>query len=128
MELQPAPIGARPFVRAYGPGGFTIGARRLEGSVLLLPERVERWAPADPQALVGEDFRLLQPLGGGAVSLLVLGLGACSRPVSRALLATLRGWGIAVEAAATPAACRIWNLVLAEERRAAAALLALPRV
>lgn len=127
MELQPAPIGDRPFVRAYGPGGFTIGESRFEGSVLLLPDRVECWAPADPQLLVAEDFRLLQPLGGGAVSLLVLGLGACSRPLSGSLLATVRGWGIAVEAAPTPAACRIWNLVLAEERRAAAALLALPR-
>lgn len=128
MELRSAPIGDRPFVRAYGPGGFTIGATRLEGSLLLLPDRVERWAPVDPDALAAEDFRMLRPLAGDAVSLLVLGLGAANRPVRSALLAELRTWGLAVEVAATPAACRTWNLVLAEERRAAAALLALPRV
>lgn len=129
MQLRPAPIGDRPFVRAYGPGGFRIGATRYEGSLLLLPDaRVERWAPVDPDALTADDFRLLRPLAGGMVSLLVLGLGASNRPVRAALLAELRGWGLAIEAAATPAACRTWNLVLAEERHAAAALLALPLV
>jgi uncharacterized protein len=126
VELRPVPTGERPFVRAYGPGGFTIGATRWAGSVLLLPDRVERWAPADPEALLAEDLRVLRPLAGGTLSLLVLGLGATGRRLPPALLAELRSWGLAIEAVATPAACRTWNLLLAEGRPAAAALIALP--
>ncbi len=126
LELRPVPTGERPFVRAYAPGGFTIGTTRLSGSLILLPDRIERWAPADPAALVAADLDLLRPLAGDAVTLLVLGLGPAGRRLPPALSAELRAWGLAVEAVATPAACRTWNLLLAEERRAAAALIALP--
>lgn len=126
MQLRPVPAEERPFVGGYGPGGFTIGGRRLAGSLILLPDRIERWAPADPAALVAEDLRLLRPLAGEALTLLVLGLGPLARPLPAALRAELRAWGLALEPLATPAACRTWNLLLAEGRRAAAALLALP--
>ncbi len=127
MELRPVPTGERPFVRAYGPGGFTIGTTRFSGSLILLPNRIESWTPRDPSALVVADFELLRPLAGDSVALLVLGLGPTGRRLPAPLLAELRAWGLAVEAVATPAACRTWNLLLAEERHAAAALIALPR-
>jgi uncharacterized protein len=92
----------------------------------LFPDRVERWAPVDPEALVADDFRPLQPLAGSAVTLLVLGLGVTNRRLPAPLLAELRAWGLAVEAVATPAACRTWNLLLAEGRPVAAALIPLP--
>lgn len=126
MELRPVPTGERPFVRGYGPRCFTIGPSRFTGSLLLFPDRVERWAPVDPQALVAEDFRPLRPLAGSAVTLLVLGLGATNRRLPAPLLTELRAWGLAVEVVATPAACRTWNLLLAEGRPVAAALIPLP--
>lgn len=126
MELRPVPTGERPFVRSYRPGGFTVGTTAFSGSLILLADRIEPWAPNDPASLTAEDLRPLRPLAGDAISLLVLGLGAVARPLPPALLAELRSWGLAVEAVATPAACRTWNLLLAEERRAAAALIALP--
>ncbi len=126
MQLQRVPIGERPFVRSYRAGGFTIGEAAVSGSVILLPERVEPWRPADPAALVADDLELLRPLAGREVTLLVLGLGARPPRLAAALLAELRGWGLAVEVLSTPAACRTWNLVLAEDRPAAAALVALP--
>ncbi len=43
-----------------------------------------------------------------------------------ALRQAVRAWGPVVEAMATPAACRTYNLLLAEGRRVAAALIALP--
>ena len=119
-------MGERPFVRSYRPGGFTIGTRAIEGSVILLRDRIEPWTPADPRALSLEDLAVLRPLAGRSVGLLVLGLGERALLLPAALRAALRAWGLAVEVLATPAACRTWNLVLAEERDAAAALLALP--
>jgi uncharacterized protein len=47
-------------------------------------------------------------------------------PVPPALRAALRGAGIAVEPMDTGAACRTFNVLLAEGRRVAAALIAVP--
>jgi uncharacterized protein len=44
-------------------------------------------------------------------------------PVAAALRASLKAKGIAVEAMDTGAACRTYNLLLAEDRRVAAALM-----
>ena len=45
------------------------------------------------------------------------------RPVAPALRAALKARGIAIEAMDTGAACRTYNVLLAEDRRVAAALL-----
>ena len=46
--------------------------------------------------------------------------------VPPALRQAVRAWGPVVEPMATPSACRTYNVLLAEGRRVAAALLALP--
>jgi uncharacterized protein len=125
-ELAPVATGERPFVQAYRPGGFRVAGQVHMGALLLLPDRLLPWRPADPAAFVADDFLELRPLAGTTVTLLVLGLGARGGPLPAALRAEFGRWGMAVEATATPAACRTWNLVLAEERRAAAALVPLP--
>ena len=65
---------------------------------------------------------MLAPDAG--VDLLLLGCGAAMRPVAPALRAALRKAGIAVEPMDTGAACRTFNVLLAEGRRVAAALVA----
>lgn len=126
MELQRLSLAGRPFVRGYGAGGFTIGELRYTGSLLLLPDRVLAWRPRDPAALEAADLEPLRPFAGTSASLLVIGTGARANPIPTALRAELRALGLAVEGMATPAACRTWNLLLAEDRRAAALLVAMP--
>ncbi|HEX6011094.1 MAG TPA: Mth938-like domain-containing protein [Geminicoccaceae bacterium] len=58
--------------------------------------------------------------------ILVVGTGAGFVPFPPELRRAIRAWGVVVEAMATPAACRTYNVLLAEERRVAAALVALP--
>jgi len=65
-------------------------------------------------ALVGLAAGVLSGLFG-------VGGGIITTPAVNVLLG-----GSAIEAVATPAACRTWNLLLAEGRPAAAALVALP--
>ena len=60
-----------------------------------------------------------------AVELLILGLGPRFLPVPAALRQALKDQGIALEAMDTGAACRTYNVLLAEDRRVAAALIAL---
>jgi uncharacterized protein len=60
-----------------------------------------------------------------AVELLILGCGPSFAQAPLHLRDALRAHGIVVEAMATPAACRTYNVLLAEDRRVAAALIAI---
>ncbi len=123
MELEPlAAPPDRPRIQSYGAGGFLISGVRWRGAVLVRADGVATVAATGPEALTPE---LLTSLALEELDLLLLGTGARFVPPSPALTALLRARGIAVEAMTTPAACRTFNLLLAEERRVAALLLPL---
>ena len=60
------------------------------------------------------------------IDILLVGTGARFAMVPPALRQAVRAWGPVVGSMATPSACRTYNVLLAEGRRVAAALLALP--
>ena len=112
-------------MQAYRAGGFTIGGSRHTGSVLVLPDRVLPWAVTAPEALDEAAFaplRMIEP----APEILVVGTGAEFTLLPPALRQAVRAWGPVIEAMATPAGCRTFNLLLAEGRRVVGALIALP--
>ncbi|HLY56713.1 MAG TPA: Mth938-like domain-containing protein, partial [Stellaceae bacterium] len=61
----------------------------------------------------------------GAVAILLVGTGKAMQPFPRPVRQALRDAGITVDAMDTGAACRTYGVLLAEERRVAAALLPL---
>jgi uncharacterized protein len=67
-------------------------------------------------------LRTLEP----APEILVVGTGAEFVLPPPALRQAVRAWGPVIEAMTTPAGCRTFNLLVAEGRRVAAALIALP--
>ncbi|MEM7023092.1 MAG: MTH938/NDUFAF3 family protein [Pseudomonadota bacterium] len=124
MEItSAAPVGAQ-LIQAYGNGGFTIAGLRHEGSVLIMPERTLAWSVSAFSAVTLEG---LDPIiaSDPRVELLILGSGQTFELAPPPLREALRGHGIAAEAMATPAACRTYNVLLAEDRRVAAALIAI---
>ena len=125
MDITPAVPAGRQLIESYRPGGFRIAGVQHEGSVLVLPERTLRWPVAAPAEIT---VASLAPITAAAppVDLLILGLGPRFGLVAPELRAALRGQGIAIEAMATDAACRTYNVLLTEDRRVAAALIALP--
>jgi uncharacterized protein len=118
MELTPLVQPGRQIVERYGPGGFRISGTVYRGPVLVFPDRTLVWESA---ALTVEGLAPVTAQGG--IDLLLLGLGRRMIPVAPGLRAALRAAGIVVEAMDTGAACRTYNVLLAEERRVAAALL-----
>jgi uncharacterized protein len=88
-----------------------------------MPDRAEAWAMTDPAAIT---LPSLAPLVAAAESLDLLLLGCGPRPVIPAadVREEFRRLGIVVEAMDTGAACRTFNVLLAEDRRVAAALIA----
>jgi uncharacterized protein len=120
MELTQVNTAGRQIIERYGASGFRISGVIHAGPVLVFPDRTERWQDA---ALTAES---LAPVAAhGDVELLLLGVGRRMAPVAPALRLALKAQGIAVEAMDTGAACRTYNLLLAEDRRVAAALLPL---
>ncbi|MCY1125891.1 Mth938-like domain-containing protein [Frigidibacter sp. RF13] len=100
-------------VEGYGPGFFRVGGRVMRGPVLLTPEGSAIWA-GDAAALVAL---------AGQVDVLLYGTGAAMAYTDPALQAAVEGVGLALEPMTSPAAARTYNMLLAEGRRVAAALL-----
>lgn len=117
-------VPGRHKIDAYGDGGFRFADMSHRGSLLALPSGVHAIDAAEAAAM---DEATLAPLFSeppGAVELLIFGAGANLRPLGAALLARLRARGIMVEAMATGPAVRTYNMLLDEDRRVAAALIA----
>lgn len=123
MDLTPRLSPGRPLINSYGGGGFRIGGVRYEGSVIVLRERVAPWPVADLGSVFVEGLAAVVE-AEPAVEVLLLGCGESAGPLPQALREALKREGIAVEAMDTGAACRTFNVLLHEDRRVAAALIA----
>lgn len=115
----------RQLVQSWRPGGFIVSGRAYTGSVIILADRTLAWLVTEPAAATAETLAALDR-ADPAPDLLVFGAGARLVLPDAALRATLRQRGIVIEPMATPAACRTFNVLVAEGRRVAAALIAMP--
>jgi uncharacterized protein len=106
-------------IQGYGDGLFRIAGEEYRDSVIVFAARTLPWSGEISEMGLTEAFA-----AAGTLDLLLLGCGAKTQPVAPALRAALRRAGIAVEAMDTGAACRTFNVLLAEGRRVAAALVA----
>jgi uncharacterized protein len=115
-----APDGQNAFT-AYGPGYVSVNGRRFERSVIVLPDRIEAdWAPESFDALAPEHLAMLVEF---APEIVLLGTGAQLRFPRPELLRALVAARIGIEVMDVQAACRTYNILAAESRRVAAALL-----
>ena len=121
MDLTPLVPAGRQLVERYGPSGFRIAGIVWHGSVLVFPDATLSWPVADAAAVSRDS--LLPVATHGGVQILLLGLGARMTTAARELRFALRSEGIAIEPMDTGAACRTYNVLVAEERRVAAALI-----
>jgi len=112
-------------VHGYGDGRFRIGDVSHEGPVLVRPEATVRWEVAPDTALARFDLATLAPIleAEPGYDILLIGTGARQVFIPPAVRAQIREKGPVVEMMDTGAACRTFNLLLAEGRRVAAALL-----
>jgi uncharacterized protein len=108
-------------VTAYGPDYVTVNGRMLRHSLLLLPDQLdESWGPDDFTGLTQAHLAQLAHI---SCDVLLLGTGGKQRFPSPALLRPIYEAGRGVEVMDTPAACRTYNILVAEGRAVAAALI-----
>ena len=118
MELTAVNPTGRQIIERYGASGFRVSGTVYLGPVLVFPDRTMVWVDA-----AVSEAGLAPVVEHGGVELLLLGLGRHMAPVPAPLRVALKARGIAIEAMETGAACRTYNVLLAEDRRIAAALL-----
>jgi uncharacterized protein len=123
MAVSPQVPAGRQLVEAYGDGGFRIAGITHKGSVLVMPERTLAWPVARIEEAGFASFAALLPHAGD-IQVLLLGCGRRMTLVPAALRAELKQAGMVLEPMDTGAACRTYNVLAAEDRRVAAALIA----
>src|SRR5262245_30456959 len=125
MDVTPMIPQGKQIVEAYGDGGFRVSGKRVEGSIIVFPDSVMAWPVGAPAEVSAEVLTSVGTAGrAGTVELLLIGTGARMTMVDRALRQTLRADGVVIETMDTGAACRTYNVLMAEGRRVAAALIA----
>ncbi len=122
MDVTPIIPSGRQVIESYGSSGFRVTGVAYRSSILVFPDETVSWAVTDMADVTFDALRPVVERGG--VEILLLGCGARMAPPPIALRQALRAAGIVVDAMDTGAACRTYNVLLAEERRVAAALLA----
>ncbi|MGC1575885.1 MAG: MTH938/NDUFAF3 family protein [Beijerinckiaceae bacterium] len=110
-------------LEAYGNGGFRFGGMSHRGSILALPSGVQAW-PVRSVSEIGE--AALAPIIAEAEAIEILLLGTGDQPafIEESVRAPLAAAGIRLDAMQTGAAARTYNVLIAEDRRVAAALIA----
>jgi uncharacterized protein len=123
VVIRAAHYPGRAPIEAYGNGGFRFAAMSHRGSLLCLPSGIHGWQAPAPAAI---DAASLDKVfaEAGDIQILLVGTGVEIVPLSAALKDRCREAGIVAEPMSTGAAVRTFNVLLAEERAVAAALIA----
>ena len=110
-------------IEAYGNGGFRFAGMSHRGSLLCLPSGLYEWEASEVGLLEPQHFQRVFA-EASSLGFLLLGVG---RTIARPQAAIVRAFtdaGIGLEVMDTGAAARTYNVLLAEGRPLAAALLA----
>ena len=118
------PAGGRPIIESYGRARFRVSGVAYADSILVLPMRTEPWPVASVSEITIASFAAVMA-PGACVDILLLGCGARAAAIDPALKRSLKAAGIALDIMDTGAACRTYNVLAGENRRVAAALIAL---
>jgi len=113
----------RPIIDSYGNGGFRFADMSHQGSLLFLPNGVFQWPVSQADRLSTRDFA---PIYSQVkeIDLLLLGLGDVIMAPPETVRVACEASGVKIEAMTTGAAVRTYNILIAEQRPVAAALIA----
>lgn len=124
MDITPFVPENKQLVQSYGSGRFRVSRVDYQGSIIVLPERTLFWGID-----AFDDIKLcnLSPILEEVpkIEVLLIGCGEIMKVLPRDLAEKFRQEGLFIEVMDTGAACRTYNILLAEGRRVAASLIAL---
>jgi uncharacterized protein len=121
MKLHLSQSPGSHLITGHGAGWVEVNALRYQCSLIVLPNRiVTDWQVMDFASLAESHFERIAQC---APEIVLLGTGPTHRFVHPRLARALTESGIGLECMDTAAACRTYNILLAEGRHVAAALI-----
>ncbi|HEY5896460.1 MAG TPA: Mth938-like domain-containing protein [Burkholderiales bacterium] len=120
MKLHASTPGSANTITGYGDDYVMVNGERHDRSVIITRERVAGWSAANFDSLKEQDFAELGSMG---LEIVLLGTGRRQRFPHPRLTAALARARVGVEVMDVKAACRTYNILVAEERKVALALL-----
>jgi len=122
MDVTPLIKSGQSIVQGYSESGFRISGQSYDSAVIVTPEQILEWDVPGFEALSLEAFAPLLDMKD-RLDVVLLGTGATIAFLPRELKQELQAEGLHVEVMDSGAACRTYNVLLADGRRVAAALL-----
>jgi uncharacterized protein len=122
MDVTPLIRSDRQVIQSYAAGQFKVSGQSYTGAIIIFPEETQNWDAVSLESLTPESFELLVQKAS-EIDVVLLGCGAEMRFLPPELRKALKDKGLSVEIMPTGAACRTYNVLMAEGRRVVAALL-----
>ncbi|MCB1650575.1 MAG: Mth938-like domain-containing protein [Alphaproteobacteria bacterium] len=123
MDVTPLVKTGTQIIQSYAGGAFKVSGVSYDTPIIVLSDQTLSWISGKVFAdLTVGDFAVLADRTQ-ALDVVLLGCGAQMRLLDPALRADLKARGLSVDVMDTGAACRTYNVLVAEGRRVAAALL-----
>lgn len=123
MDITPLVPKNRQTITGYGNGAFKVSGETYPHSVLVFPDRTVQWTLSPGAPITLESLQVVVE-EEGEIDLLLVGSGKKQDILPQGIRTALKEIGIALEVMDTGAAVRTYNVLLAEGRRVAAALIA----
>ena len=120
MKLHASSAAGANTITAYDDDHVKVNGERRDANVIVTAEAVRPWSATDFASLREEDFAALADLGA---EIELLGTGPQQRFPHPRLTAPLARAHVGLEVMDLKAACRTYNILVAEARRVALALL-----
>jgi uncharacterized protein len=118
MDITPLMRPELKIIQSYGTGFFRVNGEILKHHILVTDETVTEWMGGQDPLQVSDDVRALK----GRVDILLIGMGTNFPVLPPSKRAQFEGLGMTVDIMDTASACRTYNVLTAEGRRVAAAL------
>lgn len=123
MDITPILPKGSKVIKGYGEMAFKVNDEKYEGSIILLPESVHSWNISKHSDITPLSLQIICD-NSDKIEILLIGCGETHIPMPVEIISHFMPLNIGIEIMTTGAACRTYNVLLAEGRKVAAALIA----
>ena len=119
MDVTPLIRSDQQVIQAYAGDTFKVSGKTYTQAIIVLPHMTQNWEAPTFETLKPSD---IAPLFDNRPDMILLGVGKTTRFFTREQKQAFQAAGLHIEVMDTGAACRTYNVLMAEGRQVAAAL------
>ena len=121
MDITPVIPENKKVITSYGNGMFKVSEEKFTNNIIVFSNSVFHWGISSYEDLTRDSFN--EVIREGKTEILLIGCGNDHKSINFDIIKFLRDENISAEVMTTGAACRTYNILLAEGRDVAAALI-----